>query len=89
MGYAEVLRSPKTSSSRAICTIATRNRKRWHIAHITTADRAGYCAGGQEAVNRPITCEVTPHHLVFTDELVATLGCRRRKSIRRCVPRTT
>lgn len=41
-----------------------------HIAHISTA-------GGVELVRRakaeglPITCEVTPHHLAFTDEVLA------------------
>lgn len=47
--------------------------KRWHVAHLTTAValesvRAARAAGGSA------TCEVTPHHLVFTQETVRELG---------------
>jgi dihydroorotase len=55
------------------CTIAIQTRKRWHIAHITTA--AGLEIVRATKVRAPfVTCEVTPHHLAFTDELVATIG---------------
>ncbi len=47
--------------------------KRWHIAHLTTK-------GAFELVQRAraegvlMTSEVTPHHLVFTDDLIERLG---------------
>jgi dihydroorotase len=53
--------------------VALETGKRWHIAHLTTETgldivRAAKMESGA------ITCEVTPHHLAFDDELVATLG---------------
>jgi dihydroorotase len=55
------------------CTIAIETRKRWHIAHITTAAGLDLVRAAKLRA-RHVTCEVTPHHLAFTDELVATLG---------------
>jgi len=53
--------------------IARDTRKAWHVAHVSTR-------GGLELVRHgrihgaQATCEVTPHHLTFTDEAVARLG---------------
>lgn len=47
--------------------------KRWHLAHVTTK---GVLELLQQARARGIfaTCEVTPHHLAFTDDLIERLG---------------
>ncbi|HEY1975596.1 MAG TPA: dihydroorotase [Candidatus Baltobacteraceae bacterium] len=53
--------------------IAADTRKAWHIAHLTTR-------GGLELIRytrvhgSQATCEVTPHHLTFTDDAVRQLG---------------
>jgi dihydroorotase len=53
--------------------VARETGKRWHIAHLTTQ---GALELVQAARRRGVlvTSEVTPHHLVFTDELVERLG---------------
>lgn len=53
--------------------IAAETNKAWHVAHLSTrcgVDMIRYARsrGGTQ------TCEVTPHHLTFTDEAVAELG---------------
>jgi len=53
--------------------IALETRKAWHIAHLSTARgldllRWSRSHGGEA------TCEVTPHHLLLTDETVRELG---------------
>jgi dihydroorotase len=53
--------------------IALETGKRWHIAHLTTETGLDIVRAAK-ADSRNVTCEVTPHHLVFDDELVATLG---------------
>jgi len=47
--------------------------KRWHVAHLTT-HRALDLVKQTRAEGVLVSCEVTPHHLVFTDELVERLG---------------
>ncbi len=53
--------------------VARDTGKRWHVAHISTR-------GAFELVQRArqegvlVTSEVTPHHLVFTDDLIERLG---------------
>ncbi len=55
--------------------IAAATGKRWHIAHVSTAGALGTVTHARShGIN--VTCEVTPHHLVFTDEAVDTLGAR-------------
>ncbi len=53
---------------------------RWHIAHISTANAVGIVRWATEVHDAErrvtLTCEVTPHHLVFTDEAVEELGPR-------------
>lgn len=47
--------------------------KAWHIAHLTT--RTGLDLVRSARVRGAIvTCEVTPHHLVFTEEAIGELG---------------
>lgn len=41
----------------------------WHIAHVSTAISAAAVADAKRA-GLDVTCEVTPHHLVFTRDLV-------------------
>lgn len=53
--------------------LAADSGKCWHIAHASTR-RAIEMIGKAKARGVPVTCEVTPHHLVFTDELIAELG---------------
>ena len=47
--------------------------KRWHVAHATTR---GVLELLHQARARGVlvSCEVTPHHMVFTDELIERLG---------------
>ena len=47
--------------------------KRWHVAHLSTARGLDLV---RDARRRGVaaTCEVTPHHLEFTDEVLAELG---------------
>jgi dihydroorotase len=53
--------------------VALETRKRWHIAHLTTETGLDIVRAAKMHSDA-ITCEVTPHHLAFDDELVATLG---------------
>jgi dihydroorotase len=46
---------------------------RLHVAHLSTA-RALELVRRAKAAGLKVTCEVTPHHLVLTDEEVATSG---------------
>jgi dihydroorotase len=53
--------------------IAKETSKPWHIAHVSTATSlALIIEAKREAV--AVTCEVTPHHLLLTDEAVRDLG---------------
>ncbi len=47
--------------------IAADAGKRWHIAHVTTATSLDLIRWARERGVR-VTCEVTPHHLVFLDD---------------------
>jgi dihydroorotase len=46
---------------------------RYHVAHLSTARALGLVRQGKERGLR-VTCEVTPHHLLLTDQLVADSG---------------
>jgi dihydroorotase len=53
--------------------VAEETGKAWHVAHLTT--RTGLDLVRQARERGVVaTCEVTPHHLSFTDELVRELG---------------
>ena len=47
--------------------------KAWHIAHISTAAALQSVAAARSR-GIAVTCEVTPHHLTFTDALAETAG---------------
>ena len=53
--------------------IARDTGKPWHIAHVTTKGAIDLVNAARISATA-VTCEVTPHHLVFTDELIDTLG---------------
>jgi dihydroorotase len=53
--------------------IASDTGKRWHIAHVTTNGSLDLIRHAR-AHGANVTCEVTPHHLTFTEESVRTLG---------------
>jgi len=53
--------------------VAERTGGRLHVAHLSTA-RALDLVRRAKAAGLRVTCEVTPHHLVLTDEEVATSG---------------
>lgn len=55
--------------------LARATGKRWHVAHLTTAV-ALECVRAARVAGVAATCEVTPHHLAFTDEAVRELGAR-------------
>jgi dihydroorotase len=58
--------------------IARETGKAWHIAHISTATSLALIQSARALRQRQgdirVTCEVTPHHLVFSEEAVAELG---------------
>jgi dihydroorotase len=59
--------------------VARETGKAWHIAHVSTATslqliRAARALRQARGDNTAVTCEVTPHHLFFSDEAVRELG---------------
>ncbi len=46
---------------------------RYHVAHLSTAGSLDLVRQGK-ARGLPVTCEVTPHHLLLTDDAVAETG---------------
>ncbi len=46
---------------------------RYHVAHLSTA-RSLELVRAAKRRGLPVTCEVTPHHLLLTDEEIATTG---------------
>ena len=67
LGLAAARASRKTSSSRAICSIAEDTGKPWHIAHVSTATSLDLMRWARSRGVRA-TCEVTPHHLLLLDD---------------------
>jgi dihydroorotase len=53
--------------------ISGETAKSWHIAHLTTATALALLRQARERGVRA-TCELTPHHLMFTDAAVGELG---------------
>ena len=53
--------------------LARETKKRWHIAHLSTAGSLEIVRDARDS-GSAVTCEVTPHHLVFTDESIDALG---------------
>lgn len=53
--------------------IAQHARKTWHIAHLSTKGALALMRWARSC-GIDATCEVTPHHLYFTDDLVAERG---------------
>lgn len=53
--------------------IAAETGKAWHIAHLSTRGALGQLLSAR-ASGSSATCEVTPHHLMLTDESVRDLG---------------
>jgi dihydroorotase len=53
--------------------VAELTHGRLHVAHVSTA-RSLELVSRAKAAGLNVTCEVTPHHLVLTDEEVATSG---------------
>jgi len=53
--------------------IARETGASWHVAHVSTAGSIRLLQAAREA-GASMTCEVTPHHLVFSDEDVERLG---------------
>ncbi|MBF0613368.1 MAG: dihydroorotase, partial [Magnetococcales bacterium] len=52
---------------------------RYHVSHLSTAGSLHAVAAAKQA-GLPVTCEVTPHHLVLTDEAVLTHGTHAKMS---------
>ena len=53
--------------------IAQETGKSWHIAHLSTKGALAIVRWARER-GIAVTCEVTPHHLVFEDESIERLG---------------
>jgi dihydroorotase len=53
--------------------IAREIGKRWHFAHLSTRGSLAILRKAREMA-APVTCEATPHHLIFTSEAVRELG---------------
>lgn len=58
-----------------VMTLADRYGARLNVAHVTTAAEMSLFAPGDIAQKR-ITCEVSPHHLLWCDDDYATRGSR-------------
>ncbi len=58
-----------------ILSLASRYNTRIHIAHVSTADELSLMDRGDIA-SKNVTCEVSPHHLLWCDEDYATRGTR-------------
>jgi dihydroorotase len=54
-------------------TLLAETGGRYHVAHLSTAGSLELVRRGK-ARGLPVTCEVTPHHLVLTDAAVAETG---------------
>ena len=54
-------------------TLLAETGGRYHVAHLSTAGSLELVRRGK-ASGLPVTCEVTPHHLVLTDKAVADTG---------------
>ena len=63
------------ATARAI-TLAEKHGAHLHIAHVSTADEIGLIRRARARGLARITCEVSPHHLLFCDDDYATLGTR-------------
>lgn len=74
----EVAGSPASAEETVVARdllLALETGKAWHIAHLTT--RIGLeLVRHMRAHGGRATCEVSPHHLTFTDETVRELGAR-------------
>jgi dihydroorotase len=53
--------------------IAADTKKAWHIAHLSTRRSLFFVAEAKQR-GTDVTCEVTPHHVLLTDEAVRELG---------------
>lgn len=53
--------------------LAEETGKAWHIAHLSTA-RSLELVRDAKRRGAPVTCEVAPHHLLFTDEAIEARG---------------
>ncbi len=53
--------------------VAGETAKRWHVAHVSTAGALEEIRNARARGVR-VTCEVTPHHLMFTSALYETAG---------------
>ena len=53
--------------------LAEETGKAWHIAHLSTA-RSMQLVREAKRRSVPVTCEVAPHHLFFTDDAIERLG---------------
>ena len=64
--------SPRSRSSPATCCSPQHVGSRLHVCHVSTAGRVEIIRWAKER-GIQVTAEVTPHHLLLTDELVAQL----------------
>ena len=64
-------RSPRRRSSPATCLLAAHVGSRLHVCHVSTAGSVEIIRWAK-AQGLDVTAEVTPHHLLLTDELAAT-----------------
>ena len=53
--------------------IAAETKKAWHVAHVSTRVALDLIRAARIA-GTTVTCEATPHHLTFTQEIAAELG---------------
>ena len=68
--------SPREAEDRIVArdlAIAAATGKDWHVAHVSTRGAAALIAGAKQSGTN-VTCEVTPHHLLLTDNAVRELG---------------
>lgn len=63
-------------ASKAAVDLARRTGARLHIAHLSTARELELLTPGLTTANKQITAEVSPHHLLWTEDDYADRGAR-------------
>lgn len=65
-----------TTATGLAIALAEKHGAHLHVAHVSTAAEIDMIVGARARGKAKITCEVSPHHLMFCDEDYARLGAR-------------
>lgn len=64
---------PEESIAERDLQIAAKTQKRWHVAHVSTGVTLDLIRAARSR-GLGVTCEVTPHHLTFTQTIAQEMG---------------